>query len=121
MIKENLDKIGMPGSIFAALCCIGTPALLSFLTAIGMGFLINDLILFPLLGLFLAVTGYGLAMSKKRHGRNQPLIIFGVSTALIVITIWFSAIGVIIGLAGLVGSTVLNIVYQRRCATARVE
>jgi mercuric ion transport protein len=116
MIKENLDKLGTPGSIFAALCCIGTPALLAFLTSVGLGFLINDMILIPLLVLFLAITGYGLAASKKRHGRSEPLMLFGTSAALIVITVWFSAIGVIVGLVGLVASTVLNIVYQRRCA-----
>ena len=116
MIKENLDKVGMPGSIFAALCCIGTPAALAFLTSIGLGFIINDAILIPALIGFLALTGYGLAASKKRHGRKEPLMIFGASAALIVITVWFSAIGVIVGLVGLVGSTVMNIVYQRRCA-----
>ena len=116
MIKENLDKVGMPGSIFAALCCIGTPALLAFLVSIGLGFLINDLILLPLLFFFLFLTGYGLAASKKRHGSKEPLMLFGTSAALIVITVWFSAIGVIISLVGLVGSTVMNIVYRRRCA-----
>jgi len=121
MIKEHLDKIGMPGSVFATLCCIGTPALLSFLSAIGLGFLINDLILLPLLGLSLVLTGYGLAASKKRHGRNEPLIVFGISSALIVAAIWFSTIGVVIGLIGLIASTVMNIVYQRRCATVCVE
>lgn len=116
MKKENLDKVGMPGSVFAALCCIGTPALLAFLTSIGLGFIINDAILIPALVGFLALTGYGLAASKERHGRKEPLMLFGASAAVIVITVWFSAVGVIIGLAGLVGSTVMNIVYQRRCA-----
>lgn len=116
MIKENLDKVGMPGSVFAALCCIGTPALLAFLISIGLGFIINDFILLPLLFFFLFLTGYGLAASKNRHGRKEPLMLFGASAALIVITVWFSAAGVIIGLAGLVGSTVMNIVYQRKAA-----
>ena len=116
MKKENLDKLGMPGSIFAALCCIGTPAILAFLASIGLGFLINDFVLIPALFGFLALTGYGLAASKNRHGRKEPLMLFGVSAAVIVITLWFSAVGVIIGLVGLVGSTILNIVYQRRCA-----
>jgi len=117
MIKEQMDKVGAFGSIFAVLCCIGTPAILAFLSAIGLGFLINDAILLPLLAVFLILTGYGLVVSKKRHGRKEPLIVFGVSAALIVITMWFSRIGVIVGLIGLITSTVLNIVYQRRCAT----
>lgn len=126
-MKEQLDKVGAFGSIFAALCCIGTPALLAFLSAIGLGFLINDAILLPLLAAFLILTGYGLAVSRKRHGRKEPLIVFGISAAVIVITMWFSTIGVIAGLIGLIASTVMNIVYQRRCAaaacdvTARIE
>ncbi|MFQ5432336.1 MAG: MerC domain-containing protein [Nitrospinota bacterium] len=115
MIKENLDKFGTGSSIFAALCCIGTPAILAFLASIGLGFLINDIILLPFLFLSLILTGYGLAASKHRHGRKEPLTLFSVSAAVIVITVWFSAVGVIIGLVGLVASTIMNIVYQRRC------
>jgi len=121
MIKEQLDKVGVVGSIFAALCCIGTPALLAFLSAIGLGFLINDLVLLPLLAVFLILTGYGLIVSRKRHGRKEPLIVFGVSAAVIVITMWFSTVGVIIGMIGLSLSTILNIVYQRGCATAACD
>ncbi len=116
-MKEHMDKVGAAGSIFAALCCIGTPALLAFLASIGLGFVINHLILLPLLAAFLILAGYGMAVSKKRHGRNEPLIVFGVSAAVIVITIWFSTIGVLIGLIGLIASTILNIVYQKRCKT----
>jgi len=116
-MKEHMDKVGAFGSIFAALCCIGTPALLAFLASIGLGFVINDLILLPALALFLVLTGYGLIASKKRHGRKEPLIVFGVSSAVIVISVWFTTIGVIVGLTGLVTSTIMNIVYQRRCAT----
>jgi len=39
--KKHTDKVGIAGSIFAALCCLGFPALLSILSAIGLGFLIN--------------------------------------------------------------------------------
>jgi hypothetical protein len=41
------------GSAFAALCCAGAPAILGALSAMGLGFLINDLILVPRLALFL--------------------------------------------------------------------
>lgn len=115
-MKEHLDKVGAFGSIFAALCCIGTPALLAFLSAIGLGFLIHDLILLPALVGFLVLTGYGLMISKKRHDRKEPSIVFGISAAVIVITMWFSTIGVLIGMIGLIVSTVLNIVYQKRCS-----
>jgi len=117
-MKEHMDKVGVAGSIFAALCCIGTPALLAFLAAIGLGFMINDLVLLPLLFGFLILTGYGLLASRKRHGRKEPMIVFGVSAGVIVVTMWFSSIGVIIGIVGLVSSTIMNIVYQKRCEVA---
>jgi mercuric ion transport protein len=47
--KRHLDKVGVGGSLFAALCCLGFPALVSILSAIGVGLLINDDILRPLL------------------------------------------------------------------------
>ena len=65
--KRNLDKIGIGGSVFAALCCLGFPALLSILSAIGLGFIVNDAILIPLLLLFLAVTLLGLYLGTRHH------------------------------------------------------
>jgi mercuric ion transport protein len=47
-----LDKIGVGGSLFAALCCLGFPALVSILSAIGLGFLINDDIPRPMMIFF---------------------------------------------------------------------
>lgn len=47
---------GSPGSIRATLCCDGMPAVLGALSAAGLGFLINDPILLPLLALFLGLA-----------------------------------------------------------------
>ena len=46
---KHLDKLGVVGSLIAALCCLGVPTVLSIFTAIGLGFLINDAVLLPLL------------------------------------------------------------------------
>jgi mercuric ion transport protein len=75
--KRNLDKIGIGGSIFAALCCLGFPALLSILSAIGLGFIVNDTILIPLLLLFLAVTLLGLYLGTRHHHEPWALILGG--------------------------------------------
>ncbi len=66
MKKRLLGFIGAGGVIFAALCCIGTPAILAFLTAAGFGFLINDFILLPMLLFFAALAVYGFSSSGKR-------------------------------------------------------
>jgi mercuric ion transport protein len=39
--KKHTDKVGVVGSVFTALCCLGIPALLSILSAIGVGFLME--------------------------------------------------------------------------------
>lgn len=65
--KRNLDKIGVGGSLFAALCCLGFPALLSIVSAIGLGFAVNDAILIPLLGVSLLIAVGGLYLGVRHH------------------------------------------------------
>src|SRR5216684_8837647 len=79
--KKHTDKVGIAGSLFAALCCLGFPALLSILSAIGLGFLINDAVLLPLLIIFLVVTLIGLALGMREHHR-APALILGVISAI---------------------------------------
>lgn len=72
MLKRRLVGIfGAGGAVFAALCCIGTPALLAFLTAAGFGFLINDFILIPMLMFFMVLAVYGFSSSGKRADANS--------------------------------------------------
>ncbi len=79
--RKNTDKIGVVGSVFAALCCLGFPALLSILSAIGLGFLINDAVLLPLLVIFLLVTLLGLVLGMREHHRASALLVGIVSAA----------------------------------------
>ena len=48
-MQTHADKIGIVGASVAALCCLGIPAVLSSVAALGLSFLINDAILAPLL------------------------------------------------------------------------
>jgi mercuric ion transport protein len=114
-VKAYLDKIGPLGTILTALCCIGTPGLLAFLSAIGVGFLINDAILLPLLVIFLAISVMGLYSSIKTHGNRWPLILGGTSSIFVLFFIfgWFLKPMVYVGLIGLVGTSVWNIFLGR--------
>ena len=87
-IPRNLDKIGVLGSVFTALCCLGVPALLTILSAVGRGFLINDVILLPLLVIFLAITVVGLISGMRHHGKPMALIL-GILSSLIVVGFLF--------------------------------
>ena len=108
--KRHLDKIGVGGSLFAALCCLGFPALLSILTAIGLGFLIHNAILIPLLVVFLALTLWGLYNGMRRHGRRQALGVGVIASMVLFASIWFgSSIAAGIGIAALIASGLLNV------------
>jgi len=61
MENSRLLKIGIIGSVVAAICCF-TPILVIILGAIGLSTLVGilDYVLLPALGLFLIMTGYAL-------------------------------------------------------------
>jgi mercuric ion transport protein len=110
-VDQYLDKVGVGGSLFAALCCLGFPALLSILSAVGLGFLINDAILLPLLVVFLALTLYGLYRGYQRHRKPGAVVLGGVSTAalLVFLLVFFSRPLAYLAIAGLVAASVLNV------------
>src|SRR5258708_13874180 len=73
--KGHIDRFGILGAAFAALCCLGFSAVLSVVSAVGLGFLIHDAVLLPLLVASLLVTLWGLCSGWKRHHRPPALII----------------------------------------------
>lgn len=107
---RHLDTIGVGGSIFAALCCLGFPALLAIVSSIGLGFLINDAILIPLLIAFLAVTLWGLYLGTRRHKQWVALAIGAAGSLLLLASVWLSSgIAAGLGIAGLVIASILNV------------
>ena len=113
--KRHLDQIGVGGSLFAALCCLGFPALLAILSAAGLGFLLKDAILIPLLGVFLLVTLWGLYLGKSHHGSWIPLVVGAAGSVLTGASVWFGS-GIVagIGIAALVSASVLNVWLKMR-------
>jgi mercuric ion transport protein len=82
------DKLGLLGTLFASLCCLGVSIVVAPLTAIGLGFLINDLILLPLVLVFLLITLWGLHAGWKRHGVQWPFFL-GIFAAVLLIPSFF--------------------------------
>jgi mercuric ion transport protein len=64
-------RTGLWGSVIAAICCF-TPVLVVALGLAGMAAVIPylDMVLFPLLGLFLMLAAYGWVSMRK--SRRQP-------------------------------------------------
>jgi mercuric ion transport protein len=80
-IPDHLDKFGIVGAAIAALCCLGLPAILSVVAALGLGFLIKDAVLAPILILSLALVIWGLVRGHRRH-RSWPPVVLGAAASL---------------------------------------
>lgn len=108
---QHLDKIGVGGSLFAALCCLGFSALLSILSAVGLGFLIKDAILLPLLVVFLALALYGFYRGYQTHRKPGAVMLGGASAValLVFLLVFFSRPLAYLSIAGLVTASVLNV------------
>jgi mercuric ion transport protein len=109
--RRDLAKIGIAGSLFAALCCLGFSALVSIVSAVGLGFIIKDAVLIPLLLVFLLVTLGGLYFGMRHHHRPWALILGGVSAIVTFVGIGIRPSGLVagIGIAGLIVASVLNV------------
>ncbi len=66
MKDRTLLRTGLIGSAVAAVCCF-TPALVILVSAVGLSAVIGylDYVLFPALGLFLALTAYAVYRMKR--------------------------------------------------------
>ncbi|MGQ0752120.1 MAG: MerC domain-containing protein [Betaproteobacteria bacterium] len=60
------------GSVFTAACCLGVPAVVGALGAVGLEFLINDFILFPLFFGLVGFTLWTLYRSTRAHAFMTP-------------------------------------------------
>lgn len=66
MNDRTLLRTGIIGSVVAVICCF-TPALVILVSAVGLSAVIGylDFVLFPALGLFLALTAYSIYRMKR--------------------------------------------------------
>jgi mercuric ion transport protein len=108
------NKWGPLGSFFAALCCLGVAPVLGALSAVGLGFLIHDLILIPMLALFLGATIWALNRDRARHERAGPERLAWAAALSTVGGLWVSGLLVGIGLALLVAASAWNWALVRR-------
>lgn len=113
-----LNKAGIVGAALAALCCLGISAAVSLVTTVGLGFLINDRVLAPLMIAFLALAIAGLALDSRHHRRRAALTL-GVLGGVGLILFSFiapSRIGAVAAIAALVAASSWNIYFRRHPA-----
>ncbi len=71
MNDERILKVGLIGSVIAALCCF-TPVLVILLGALGLSALVGwlDVVLLPALAIFVGLTIY--ALLRRRRAAPDP-------------------------------------------------
>lgn len=105
------------GSFLTLLCCLGFGPLLAILSAIGLGFLINDLVLLPILLVFLATGAVGLRLSsRKSHGRRMPFYLHVGSAAVVIVftfVVYFQP-AIWLGVVGIFSASILDLRLRRK-------
>jgi mercuric ion transport protein len=114
---QSLDKFGAVGSVIATLCCLGFAPLVALLSAIGVGFLVNDAVLLPLLIVFLVIGGIGLWSAARRHGQFQAVWLHGISAVVLVLSafVMYQRLVVWLSLAGIIGASIWSFFIQKAC------
>lgn len=112
----HLKKVGMAGSLFTLLCCLGFGPLIALLSAIGAGFLVNDAVLAPLLVAFLVIGGIGIGVTYRRHRRIGPLLVHiaGAVAVFMFTFVLFVTPLVWLGVAGLLAASLWDFALGRR-------
>ena len=120
------DAAGVFGAVLAALCCAGTPFIVGGLTALGLGFLRRDGILWPAMLLALAVAVTGFWQGARTHGRWGPLALGGIGAvalaAGVIVVHGFPAMQMIYaGAVALVAGAGWNSYARRSCRSVRAR
>ena len=58
-LGRTLMAVGISGAAFTALCCVAPFMVAGLVTALGLGFILNDALLIGLLVMFIGVTALG--------------------------------------------------------------
>lgn len=114
-VTHHIDKLGIVGSTVAALCCLGVPAFVTAASAIGLGFLVNDAVLAPLMGVSLLILLVGLGLGWRHHHKPWALVLGVLGGALLAVStfVWHARPGSYVGIAMIVLASVLNVLLAR--------
>lgn len=113
--SRRASLAGSLGSAFALVCCAGVAPVLGLLSAIGLGFLIHDAVLVPLLVIALGVTLWGLEQGRRCHGKSSALWL-GRGGALLTVGGLFLWVPLaFLGFADVIVASIWNLLLLRAC------
>jgi len=117
-LEGSAQAAGAAGSIIAAHCCAGVPAVVGAFTAVGLGFLIRDIVLLPFLAAMLALALWGLARGRSIHGSRGPLTMGAIGAITLTVGVFTSRSLLGLGAVLLVLAPLWNIAARRRWAAS---
>ena len=110
-MKKGGQISAITGVIISALCCIGFPVLIGIFVSLGLGFLINDFILLPILGIALIYLGYSSYGFGKSNNKIFVFYLTILSRLLIVIGVFFGKWIAFAGIAGIIFTSLYPLIY----------
>ncbi len=113
--SRRASAAGIVGSAVALLCCAGVAPVIGVLSALGLGFLLRDAILIPLLILGLAATVWGLWQGRRCHGRGRPLVVGLIGSFLTAAGVLAWVPLAFVGFVGVIGAAIWNLAAVRAC------
>ncbi len=99
-MKEKIGQFcSVFGAMIAAACCLGVPVILSAVGAVGLGFLVHDVYLFPMFVGFIGLSLWTLYRSAKKHVGASPDAMFplwlsGAGALVSTVGLWFTVTGI---------------------------
>jgi hypothetical protein len=114
-LQRHLGKIGIVSATFASICLFVTPAIAPIASELGLGFLRHNVIVAPLVYVFLAISLWSL-YSGARHHRSWTAYALGLAGAILIVTgsITNSAILKAIGIIVLLIGCIVNLICRRK-------
>jgi mercuric ion transport protein len=113
---STVGSIGAAASV--AFCPVCYPAIGAVMAAVGLGFVVDEVVLMPLLIGLIALSWFGLFWSYHReHHYLTPLMIALASGAALLVGryFWFNQPLMYAGIAGMVGAGIGNLLLRKQC------
>lgn len=117
----------VPGAVLALLPAVSCPACfaayIGVMSAAGLGFLVNERVLAPLILLFLTIGVVGVAWSTRSHRKPGPLLLTVLGSVAVVVgrILWSLPVVLYGGIALLVGASLWNLWEKRPISEPLVQ